>query len=89
MPVPATSTFFDNRKYLDQLAATRASACLVAPAFAARVPEGTAALVMAAALPRVCPGAAAPLPGRHVPEGGDGATRASRRSIRARGSRRV
>jgi UDP-3-O-[3-hydroxymyristoyl] glucosamine N-acyltransferase len=36
-------SFFDNRKYLDQLQATRASACLVAPAFASRVPGGTAA----------------------------------------------
>jgi len=40
-------TFLDNRKYLVQLAATRATACLVAPAFAARVPEGVGALVMA------------------------------------------
>jgi UDP-3-O-[3-hydroxymyristoyl] glucosamine N-acyltransferase len=38
--------FLDNRKYLPQLEATRASACLVAPAFAARVPDGTAALVV-------------------------------------------
>ncbi len=38
--------FLDNRKYLPQLAATCASACLVAPTFAARVPEGTAALVV-------------------------------------------
>jgi len=40
-------TFLDNRKYLGQLAATRATACLVAPAFAARVPEGVGALMMA------------------------------------------
>jgi UDP-3-O-[3-hydroxymyristoyl] glucosamine N-acyltransferase len=40
-------TFFDNRKYLSLLATTRASACLVAPAFASRVPEGAVALVMA------------------------------------------
>jgi UDP-3-O-[3-hydroxymyristoyl] glucosamine N-acyltransferase len=40
-------SFLDNRKYLGALATTRASACLVAPAFAARVPEGTVALVMA------------------------------------------
>jgi UDP-3-O-[3-hydroxymyristoyl] glucosamine N-acyltransferase len=39
-------SFVDNRKYLPQLAATRALACLVAPAFAARVPAGTTALVM-------------------------------------------
>jgi UDP-3-O-[3-hydroxymyristoyl] glucosamine N-acyltransferase len=37
--------FFDNRKYLAQLGQTHASACLVAPAFADRVPKGTAALV--------------------------------------------
>lgn len=41
-------SFLDNRKYLEQLAVTQASACLVAPAFAARVPAQTAALVMAA-----------------------------------------
>jgi UDP-3-O-[3-hydroxymyristoyl] glucosamine N-acyltransferase len=40
-------TFLDNRKYLGQLAATRAAACLVAPAFAGRVPKGVAPLVMA------------------------------------------
>ena len=39
-------SFVDNRKYLPQLAATQALACLVAPAFAARVPTGTTALVM-------------------------------------------
>jgi len=38
--------FLDNRKYLPQLAATRASACLIAPAFATRVPAGTAALAV-------------------------------------------
>lgn len=41
-------TFLDNRKYLPQLGATRASACLVAPAFAGRVPEATAALLVEA-----------------------------------------
>ena len=40
--------FLDNRKYLPQLEATRASACLVAPTFATRVPGGTAALVVEA-----------------------------------------
>jgi UDP-3-O-[3-hydroxymyristoyl] glucosamine N-acyltransferase len=40
-------TFFDNRKYLSLLGSTRASACLVAPAFATRVPERTVALVVA------------------------------------------
>jgi len=38
--------FLDNRKYLPQLESTRASACLVAPAFVARVPGGTAPLVV-------------------------------------------
>jgi UDP-3-O-[3-hydroxymyristoyl] glucosamine N-acyltransferase len=40
-------SFLDNRKYLNLLGGTRASACLVAPAFAARVPAATAAVVMA------------------------------------------
>jgi UDP-3-O-[3-hydroxymyristoyl] glucosamine N-acyltransferase len=39
-------SFVDNPKYLPLLAETRASACLVAPKFAGKVPEGTAALVM-------------------------------------------
>jgi UDP-3-O-[3-hydroxymyristoyl] glucosamine N-acyltransferase len=39
-------TFLDNRKYLGQLATTQATACLVAPAFAARLPAGVTALVM-------------------------------------------
>ncbi len=38
-------TFLDNRKYLEQLEGTRAGACLVAPAFVERVPEGVIALV--------------------------------------------
>lgn len=37
-------SFLDNRKYLDRLKETQAGACLVQPAFAARVPKGTAAL---------------------------------------------
>jgi UDP-3-O-[3-hydroxymyristoyl] glucosamine N-acyltransferase len=41
-------SFIDNRKYLPQLAGTQAGACLVAPAFADRVPARTAALVMPA-----------------------------------------
>ena len=41
-------SFLDNRKYLPPLAATQASACLVAPAFRDRVPSHTAALVTAA-----------------------------------------
>ena len=45
---PGNLSFLDNRKYLPQLAATQASACLVAPAFRDRVPSHTAALVTAA-----------------------------------------
>lgn len=41
---PHHLAFFDNRKYLDQLAMTRAGGCLVAPAFVARVPTATAVL---------------------------------------------
>jgi len=40
--------FLDNRRYLAQLASTRASACLVAPGFASRVPKGTTALLVEA-----------------------------------------
>ena len=45
---PGDLAFFENRKYLPQLERTRASACLVAPAFADRVPNGTVALVVGA-----------------------------------------
>ena len=45
---PSDLTFFDNRKYLPQLAVATAGACIVAPAFAARLPAGAAALVMKA-----------------------------------------
>jgi UDP-3-O-[3-hydroxymyristoyl] glucosamine N-acyltransferase len=38
-------SFFDNRKYLPQLAATKAGACLVSAQFADRVPAGAVALV--------------------------------------------
>jgi UDP-3-O-[3-hydroxymyristoyl] glucosamine N-acyltransferase len=41
---PQHLAFFDNPKYLDQLTNTRAGGCLVAPAFAARVPASTAVL---------------------------------------------
>ena len=41
---PGHLAFLDNRKYLGQLGTTRASACLVAPPVASRVPAGTAAL---------------------------------------------
>lgn len=42
---PDDVTFLDNRRYLPQLATTRAGACLVLAAYADRVPEGTVALV--------------------------------------------
>ncbi len=42
---PDDISFLDNRKYLTQLASTKAGACLVVPAFASRVPPGTAGLV--------------------------------------------
>jgi UDP-3-O-[3-hydroxymyristoyl] glucosamine N-acyltransferase len=42
---PTEVSFLDNKKYLSQLAATQAGACLVHPALAARVPKGTVALV--------------------------------------------
>lgn len=45
---PGHVSFLDNRKYLSLLGDTRASACFVAKAFAARVPAGTAALVVPA-----------------------------------------
>ena len=45
---PGDLSFFENRKYLAHLQATRAAACLVAPAFAERVPGGVAAVIVAA-----------------------------------------
>lgn len=45
---PAHLTFFENRKYLPQLLATKAAACLVSPQFADRVPAGTVPLVVRA-----------------------------------------
>jgi UDP-3-O-[3-hydroxymyristoyl] glucosamine N-acyltransferase len=41
---PGQLTFLDNKKYLSQLSETKAGACLVAPAFADRVPPGTIVL---------------------------------------------
>lgn len=41
-------TFVDNRKYLEHLAATKAGACIIAPAFVDRLPAGVVALVMKA-----------------------------------------
>ncbi|WP_296713861.1 UDP-3-O-(3-hydroxymyristoyl)glucosamine N-acyltransferase [Rhodoblastus sp.] len=43
---PGDLVFLDNPKYADQLAATRATACLVGERYADRVPEGVAALVV-------------------------------------------
>jgi UDP-3-O-[3-hydroxymyristoyl] glucosamine N-acyltransferase len=42
---PHQLSFFDNRKYLSQLQATRAGACLVSAQFADRVPADTVAIV--------------------------------------------
>jgi UDP-3-O-[3-hydroxymyristoyl] glucosamine N-acyltransferase len=44
---PGDLSFVDNPKYLEVLAMTEASACIVAPKFVRKVPEGTASLVMA------------------------------------------
>lgn len=41
---PADITFFDNQRYAAQLVTTQAAACLVSPAFAARVPSHVAVL---------------------------------------------
>ncbi len=41
---PADVTFLDNRKYLAQLAETKAGACFISPALSAKVPPGTLAL---------------------------------------------
>lgn len=43
---PGHLTFIDNRKYVPQLAKTRASAVLVAPQLVARVPEGVVPVVL-------------------------------------------
>jgi UDP-3-O-[3-hydroxymyristoyl] glucosamine N-acyltransferase len=42
---PRHLSFFENRKYLPQLLATKAGACLIAAQFADRVPAGTVVLV--------------------------------------------
>ncbi len=42
---PGDLTFLDNKKYIGDLATTRASACLVHSRFADMVPEGTVAIV--------------------------------------------
>src|SRR5215831_6460476 len=41
---PTHLTFFDNLKYADQLAATKAGACLISARFAGRVPAHVAVL---------------------------------------------
>jgi UDP-3-O-[3-hydroxymyristoyl] glucosamine N-acyltransferase len=48
---PDDLSFFDNRKYLDQLKATRAGACIVAGQFLDRIPASTAAIVTTAVYP--------------------------------------
>jgi UDP-3-O-[3-hydroxymyristoyl] glucosamine N-acyltransferase len=45
---PQHLSFLDNRKYMPQLRETRAGACLIAPEFADRVPQGTVALTLKA-----------------------------------------
>jgi UDP-3-O-[3-hydroxymyristoyl] glucosamine N-acyltransferase len=45
--VASDISFFDNAKYVEALAATRAGACFVAPRFAAAAPDGPAVLVTA------------------------------------------
>jgi UDP-3-O-[3-hydroxymyristoyl] glucosamine N-acyltransferase len=42
---PQHLSFLDNRKYLPQLATTKSLGCLLQPAFAERLPAGTAALL--------------------------------------------
>jgi UDP-3-O-[3-hydroxymyristoyl] glucosamine N-acyltransferase len=44
---PEAVSFLDNRRYLPQLASTRAGAVVIARDFAARVPEGVAAIIVA------------------------------------------
>ncbi|ACL56522.1 UDP-3-O-(3-hydroxymyristoyl)glucosamine N-acyltransferase [Methylobacterium nodulans] len=64
---PDDLAYMDNAKYAEALGLTRARACLVSPRFAARVPEGTIALVtpqpyrgFAKVLARLFPSAARP-----------------------------
>ena len=52
-PVPMHLAFFDNLKYADQLAATKAGACLVSPRFEAQVPAHVAVLRASPAVPRL------------------------------------
>jgi UDP-3-O-[3-hydroxymyristoyl] glucosamine N-acyltransferase len=48
---PNDLSFFDNRKYLDQLKDTRAGACIVAEQFTDRVPSHTSAIITKAVYP--------------------------------------
>ncbi|MFE1598826.1 UDP-3-O-(3-hydroxymyristoyl)glucosamine N-acyltransferase [Methylobacterium sp. ID0610] len=64
---PEDLAYMDNAKYAEALGQSRARACLVSPRFAARVPEGTLALVtpqpyrgFAKVLARLVPSAARP-----------------------------
>ena len=50
---PMHLAFFDNLKYADQLAATKAGACLVSPRFEAQVPAHVAVLRASPAVPRL------------------------------------
>jgi UDP-3-O-[3-hydroxymyristoyl] glucosamine N-acyltransferase len=43
---PGDLAFFENSKYLDDLAATRAGACLLAPRYAGKAPPGVAVLTI-------------------------------------------
>ncbi len=45
---PSHLTFFENRKYIDQLATTKAGACILAGNFAQRLPTGTYGLASTA-----------------------------------------
>lgn len=73
-------TFFENRKFLSQLERSQAGACILAPAFVTRLPEGTSALVLkspyrgfALALRLFYPDAMTPLAARYAAgEGGAG-----------------
>ena len=42
---PGDISFLDNRKYLDQLSSTKASACFIKKAFTDRLPDGVSAIV--------------------------------------------
>ncbi|MEN0074496.1 MAG: UDP-3-O-(3-hydroxymyristoyl)glucosamine N-acyltransferase [Paracraurococcus sp.] len=68
---PEDVSFLDNRRYAGLLAGTRAGAVVLAPAFAAQVPEGAVALVTPqpylgfARVARLLHPAPAPVPGVH------------------------